>query len=95
MVEAMFERSPGYFKQFQKAFKIVVCDEKPELNVVTNYAVCVHFENTFCTLKTKHYHVLVDTSDVAKYSDKSKIKKNYTVPCLYTRFKIFLPIQIP
>ena len=84
----MFEQSPGFFKQFQKPFKFSVCDEKPELNVVKNYAVCVHFENPFCTLKTNHYHVLVDTSDVTKSSDKSKIKKSYTVPCLYTTFKI-------
>ena len=85
----MFERSPGFFfKQFQKAFKLSVCDEKPELNGVNNYAVCVHFENPFCTLKTNHYHVLVDTSDGTKSSDKSKFKKSYTVPCLYTTFKI-------
>ena len=88
MVEAMFERSPGFFKEFQKAFKFSVCDEKPELNGVKFYAVCVHFENPFCTLKTNHYQVLVDTSDVTKSSDKSKIKKSYTVPCLYTTFKI-------
>ena len=83
----MFERSPGYFKQFQKAFKFSVCDEKQELNGVKNM-LCVHFENPFCTLKTNHYHVLVDTSDVTKSPDKSKLKKIYTVPCLYTTFKI-------
>ena len=88
MVEAMFERSPGYFKQFQKALKYSVCEEKPELNGLKNYAVCGHFENPFCTLKTNLYHVLVDTSDVTNSSDKSKFKKSYTVPCLYTTFKI-------
>ena len=72
MVGAMFERSPGYFKQCQKAFKFSVCDEKPELNGVKNYGVCVHFENPFRTLKTNHYHVVVDTSDVTRSSDKSK-----------------------
>ena len=50
--------------------------------------MCVHFENFFYTLKSNHYHVLVDTSDVTKCSDKSKSKKSYTVPCLYTTFKI-------
>ena len=87
----MFERSPGDFKQFQKAFKFSVGDEKPELNgVCENKAVCVHFENLFCTLKTNHYHVLVDTSDVTKSSDKSKFKKTNAVPCLYKTFKILI-----
>ena len=31
MVEAMFERSPNYFKQFQKQFKFLITDEKPNL----------------------------------------------------------------
>ena len=75
MVEAMFERSPGYFKQFRKAFKFSVCDEKPELDGVKKFAVFVHFENPFCFLKTNHYHVLVDTSDETNSSDKSKFKK--------------------
>ena len=84
----MFERSPVYFKQFQKAFKFSVYEEKPKLNGVKNFALCAHFENLFCTLKTNHHHVLVDTSDVTKSSDKSKLKKSYTVPCLYITFKI-------
>ena len=50
--------------------------------------MCVHFENHFCTLKSNHYHVLVDTSDVTKSSEKPKFKKSYKVPCLYTTFKI-------
>ena len=94
MVEAMLEGSPGYFKQFQKAFNFSVCDEKSELNSVRNYAVCVQFENPFCNLKTIHYHILLDTSDVTKSSDKSEFKK--AIQCLVsTRLSRFcLPNQI-
>ena len=34
MVEAMFERSPSYFKQFQKQFKFLVTNEKINLSSV-------------------------------------------------------------
>ena len=45
---------------------------------------------SFCTLKTNHYHVLVDTPDLTNSLEKSKFKKSYTVPCLYTIFQILL-----
>ena len=69
MVEAMFERSPNYFKQFQKQFKFLVTKEKINLSSVKNFAVCSHFDSVFCqlttTASTNHFHVLIDASEAA------------------------------
>ena len=66
MVEAMYERSPAYFKQFQKNFRFFVSEEKPSSMFARNYAVCMHFENGYCELlPSNHYHVLFDVSDVS------------------------------
>ena len=67
MVEAIFERSPSYFKQFQKRLKFLVTNEKIILSSVKNFAVCSHFDSEFCQLtttttkSTNHFHVLTDT----------------------------------
>ena len=88
MVEAMYERSPAYFKQFQKNFRFFVSEEKPSSMFARNYAVCMHFENGYCELlPSNHYHVLLDVSDVS--TEILKRNKLYAVPCLYTTFKIF------
>ena len=88
MVEAMYERLPAYFKQFQKNFRFLVSDEKPSSLFAKNYAVCMHFENGFCeVLPSNHYHVLFDVSDVS--TEILKRNKLYAVPCLYTTFKTF------
>ena len=84
MVEAMFERSPNYFKQFQKQFKFLITDEKPNLTASNNYAVCPHFESDFCQLPTNHFHVLIESAiDV----ETMKPIKTLTVPCLFTTFR--------
>ena len=66
MVEAMYERSPAYFKQFQNNFRFFVSEEKPSSMFARNYAVCMHFKNDYCeVLPSNHYHVLFDVSDVS------------------------------
>ena len=84
MVEAMFERSPNYFKQFQKQFKFLIADEKPNLTASNNYAVCPHFESEFCQLPTNHFHVLIE-SDIDV--ETMKPIKILAVPCLFTTFR--------
>ena len=84
----MYERSPGYFKQFQKNFRFFVSEEKPSSMFARNYAVCIHFENGYCeVLTSNHYHVLFELSDVS--TEILKRNKLYAVPCLYTTFKTF------
>ena len=80
----MFERSPNYFKQFQKQFKFLIADEKPNLTASHNYAVCLHFESEFCQLPTNHFHVLIESAiDV----ETMKPIKIFAVPCLFTSFR--------
>ena len=66
MVEAMYERSPNYFKQFQKQFKFQIVEEKPTLSNPNAYAMCAHFDSDSCGLVTNHYHVLLDTTTSEK-----------------------------
>ena len=80
----MFERSPNYFKQFQKQFKFLIADEKPNLTASKNYAVCPHFESEFCQLPNNPFHVLIESAiDV----ETMKPIKTFTVPCLFTAFR--------
>ena len=85
MVEAMYERSPHYFKQFQKQFKFQIVEEKPTLSNTNVYAVCAHFDSEFCGLVTNHYHVLLDTTTFEK--ETLKRNQNFPVPCIFTTFK--------
>ena len=84
MVEAMYERSPHYFKQFQKQFKLQIVEKKPTLSNTIVYAVCAHFDSEFYGLVTNHYHVLLDTTTF----EKETLKRNQTfsLPCIFTTF---------
>ena len=77
----MFERSLNYFKQFQKQFKFLIADEKPNLTASNNYAVSPHFESEYCQLPTNHFHVLIESA-----IDVETIK-TFAVPCLFTTFR--------
>ena len=86
MVEAMFERSPKYFKQFQKQFKLIILEDKPTITSFNNYAVCPHFDSEFCQLATNHFH-LIDTYSTIELNETLKQIKIYAVPCLLSTFK--------
>ena len=65
MVEAMFERSPDYFKQFRKNFRFSLLREKPKLGVDFQSDMVLAFglhsptHDGFCNdLSHNHYHVL-------------------------------------
>ena len=85
MVEAMYERSPSYFKQFEKQLRFKIVDQKPtDITSLINYAVCPHFESEFCQIATNHFHLLIDSStDIGS----TKQNKSFAVPCLFTTFK--------
>ena len=72
MVEAMYEGSPNYIKQFQKQFKFQIVEEKPTFSNTNVYAVCAHFDSEFCGLVTNHYHVLLDTTTFEKINFETK-----------------------
>ena len=83
----MFERSPGYFKQIQKQYKLFVADEKICLTSLNNLAVCSHYSSDFCQLSTTnqhHFHVLIDpTHDALNTIKRYKV---YSVPYFFTTF---------
>ena len=90
MVEAMFKRSPGYFKQFQKQFKFIILEEKPnDITSFTNYAVCPHFDSEFCQLATNQFYILLDST--SEFNEAMKQIKTYAVLCLFTTFKHLFP----
>ena len=81
----MYERSPAYFKQFQKNFRFYISEEKPCTQFFKNFALCMHQDSVFCrVLPSNHYHVLFDVCDVS--TEFLKRTKFYSVPCLYTTF---------
>ena len=84
MVEPMYERSPNYFKQFQKQFKFQIVEEKRTLSNTNVYAVCAHFDSEFCGLVTNYYHVLLDTTTFGK--ETLERNQNSPVPCIFTTF---------
>ena len=81
----MYERSPSYFKQFQKQFRFKIVDQKPTgITSLIKYAVCPHFESEFCQIATNHFHLLIDSStDIGS----TKQNKSFAVLCLFTTFK--------
>ena len=85
MVEAMYERSQSYFKQFLKQLRFKIVDQKlTDITSLNNYAVCPHLESEFGQIATNHFHLLIDSStDVGC----SKQNKSFAVPCLFTTFK--------
>ena len=85
MVEAMCERSPNYYEQFQKQFNFLIVEEKPSFSIGKFYAVCAHFDSEFCNLVNSYYHVLIDTTTFEHESLKRY--QSFSVPCVYTAFK--------
>ena len=88
MVEAMFEQSPSYFKQFQKQCKFLVTNEQINFSSVKTFAVCSNFGSKFCqlttTTSTDHFHVLIDASEAATiYDDIFERNKAFPVSCRY------------
>ena len=87
----MYERSPHYFKQFQKQFKFQIVEEKPTLSNTNVYAMCNNFDSEFCGLVTNHYHVLLDTTSFEK--ENLKRNQNFPVPCIFTTLNFFFRLQ--
>lgn len=89
MVEAMYERSPEYYKQFRKNFRFFIYKEKPKLgvdfpqNAVVSIGLHSPVHDLFCNaLSENHYHVLAQC-----FSESYKGQpKSYLLPCLYTTY---------
>ena len=94
MVEAMYEQSPDYFKQFRKNNKFFILNHEPNFSDFAskaNFAVSSHSNKSdFCNHSIdneKHYHVLVEfTKESTDLLNKMTLKA-FVVPCLLSTFK--------
>ena len=91
MAEAMYERSPDYFRQFQKSFCFLLFFCKPNLdkNKITNFAFAYHQKSLFCHNSSVHYHVLISSENLASLEGTDS-SKAYAIPCLFTCFKYLI-----
>ena len=97
MVEAMYEQSPDYFKQFRKNYKFFILNHEPIFSGFasnTNFAVSSHTNKLdFCNQSIdneKHYHVLVEfTKESTDFLNKMT-SKAFVVPCLLSTFKYLI-----
>ena len=85
MVKAMYERSPGYFKQFQKNFRF--------LSLKRNQNHCLlKFQPYACTLIALFVEfyllIIIMFCLMCQMLLQNSLKKTklYSVPCLYTTF---------
>ena len=93
MVEAMFERSPDYFKQFRKNFRFFLFKEKPKagvdfpLDVVISIGLHSPVHDGLCNaLPDNHYHVLAQC-----FGENYKGQpKSYLLPCLYSTYALLI-----
>lgn len=93
MVEAMFERSPDYFKQFRKNFRFFLYKEKPKVgvdfpvDVVISIGLHSPVHDGLCNaLKDCHYHVLAEC-----FGESYKGQpKSYLLPCLYSTYALLI-----
>ena len=68
MVEAMYKKSPEYFKKIQKRIKFTICDTEPKFqnSEIENYAYGYHSSSTVIDGRLfgfSHWHLIFeDTS---------------------------------
>ena len=91
MVEAMFERTPECFRQFQKLFRYFVCNSEPQFdsNLTKNFAYSQHKNEDHCKIQHIHCHVIASVDQLPQ-SFKDTSSKPYTTPCLLTCFQLLI-----
>ena len=91
MAEAMYERSPDYFRQFQKSFRFLLFFCKPNLDKdkIANFAFAYHQKSSFCHNSSVHYHVLISSENLSSLEGTDS-SKTCAIPCLFTCFKCLI-----
>ena len=91
MVEARVERTPEYFRQFAKQYRFFICQSEPifDHTVTENFACSLHMNDNFCKLPGFHYHVIASNDQLPDFF-KSTASKRFSIPCLFTYFKLFI-----
>ena len=86
----MYERSPDFFRKFQKRFLFFILEEEPALDTsqFSTFAYSFHEDpSEFCKKVCPHYHLLIDKQNVKECHQLSSLS-SYNVPCLFTCFKV-------
>ena len=63
----MYERSPDYFRKFQKSFQFLLFFCKPNLdkNKIAYFAFEYHQKSLFCHNSSVHYPVLISSENLS------------------------------
>ena len=96
MVEAMFERTPEYFQQFQKLFRFFMCNTEPQFDftLTKHFAYSQHKNEHHCKIQQFHYHVIAAFHQLPQ-SFKDTSSQPYTIPCLFTCFQLLIRESSP
>ena len=90
MAEAMYERSPDYFRQFQKSFRFLLFFCKPNLErKIANFAFANHHKSLLCHNSSVHYHVQISSENLSSLEGTDS-SKAYAIPSLFTCFKCLI-----
>ena len=91
MVEAMFERTPENFSQFQKLFRYFICNSEPQFdsNLTKNFAYSQHKNEDHSKIQKFHYHVIASVDQLPQ-SFKNTSSEPSTIPCLLTCFQLLI-----
>ena len=97
MVEAIYEKSPDYFKQLRKNYKFFILNNEPNFSGFAskaNFAVSSHSNKLdFCNHSIdnkKHYLVLVEFTKESTDLLNKMTSKAFVVPCLLCTFKYLI-----
>lgn len=85
----MYEQSPHFFMKYRKDFRYYIYFEEPRLGIDFEDDVCYAYglhskKNEYCSIKERHFHVLLGTSKIQHQRD------GFAIPCLYTTFALLL-----
>ena len=91
MAEAMYERSPDYFRQFQKSFRFLLFFCKPNMdkNKITKFAFAYHQKSLFFHNSSVHYHVLFSSENLSSLEGTDS-SKAFAIPSLFICFKCLI-----
>ena len=87
----MFERTPDFFRQFQKKYYFI-CRSEPIFDtegINNSFADNLHEKNSFCRIKEQHYYVIAALHQVTE-AFKLNSSNLYSISCLYTCFRFLL-----
>ena len=91
----MVKRTPEYFRQIAKQYRYFICQSEPifDHTVTKNFAYSLHMNDDFCKVHGFHYHVIA-SNDQLPDSFKSTASKPFSIPCLFTCFKLLIKNNI-